>query len=137
MNNRLPVETPNPAAPSIDGPAEIKLLELVSLRVAQIHHCAESIQYHSRKLKAEGETPTRLAHLGDWEACDLFDRQERAALRLCEKITLDPAQPHPDFLIQEMRHYFTKAEILSLTLAIMAVNDWNSWDGNPIYPQRK
>ena len=101
-----------------------KLLELMALRVAQIHQCLPSIQIHMEKLRSMGETERRLQHLETWATSELFDVQERAALAFCEKITLNPAQPLLDSLIQEMRHYFTKAAIVSLTLAIMAVNDW-------------
>ncbi len=71
-----------------------------------------------------GETERRLQHLETWGTSELFHVRERAALEYCEKITLNPAQPLLDSLIQKMRQYFTKAALVSLTLAIMAVNDW-------------
>ena len=108
-----------------DGGADPLLLDLVRLRVAQIHQCPISIALHLEDLQASGESQRRLDHLENWGASPLFDNGERAALALCEKITLDPARPLPDYLIREMRHYFTKEAIVSLTLTIIAVNDWN------------
>lgn len=101
------------------------LLDLVRLRVAQIHQCPVSIAMHSEELSAKGETKERLDQLETWGTSSAFDGKERAALALCEKITLDPAPVLPEYLIRETRHYFTKAAIVNLTIAIIAVNDWN------------
>lgn len=80
---------------------------------------------HQEELEGKGETKRRLTELETWVTSSLFDESERAALALCEKITVDSAHPIPEHLIQEARHYFTKGAIVSLTLAIIAVNDWN------------
>ena len=117
--------SPRQIFPGEAGSAGPRLLELIRLRVAQIHQCPISIALHLEDLQASGESQRRLDHLENWGASPLFDNGERAALALCEKITLDPARPLPDYLIREMRHYFTKEAIVSLTLTIIAVNDWN------------
>ncbi len=129
MKNYLSARTRNKSSPrkvsdEEDG-VDSNLLELVRLRVAQIHQCPVSIENHMEELRAKGETNNRLDQVATWGTSSLFDENERAALALCEKITVDPASPLLDCLIQEMRHYFTKAQIVSLTLAIIAVNDWN------------
>lgn len=103
-----------------------RLLELVRLRVAQMHHSLGPMEIHAEQLKSMGETEDQLEELETWATSSLFSDQDRAALALCEKITLNPAQPLSELVIQEMRHHFTKQAIISLTLTIMAVNDWNN-----------
>jgi len=122
IRNKIPIKTTE-GIPS-------KLIELVRLRVAQIHQCPDSIAEHRERLKGFGETEGRLHELETWGPSILFDGQERAALALCETITRNPEQPLPDRLIQEMRRYFTKSAIVSLTLAILAVNDWSFRDNS-------
>jgi len=123
--------------PTDDGGVDSRLLELVRLRVATIHCCAESIAHHAEILHSRGES-IQLDELETWKTSSLFDGPERAALALCEQIALDPAEPLPDFLIQEMRHHFTKEAIVSLTMAIMAANDWNFPHGpSDLVPERR
>lgn len=43
---------------------------------------------------------------------------------LCEAITADPQKPLYPSLLLETRRYFNQGEMISLILAIMAVNDW-------------
>ena len=112
-------------APGNDGAVTPRLLELVSLRVSQIHQCQDSIHSHRETLRSMGETKEQLEELETWETSTHFSGGERAALTLCEKITLNPSEPLPDVLIRRMRNYFTKESIINLTLTIMAVNDWS------------
>jgi AhpD family alkylhydroperoxidase len=112
------------------GSADPRLLELVRLRVAQIHQSPISIEMHLEGLRVRGETEERLQQLETWATSGLFDGRERAALTLCEKITSDESDSLPDYLIQETRHYFNKGTLIKLTLAIMAVNDWHFLGGN-------
>ena len=112
-------------SPENDGAATPRLLELVSLRVSQIHQCQDSIDMHRELLRSMGETKEQLEELETWETSTLFNGGERAALTLCDKITLNPSEPLTDVLIRRMRNYFTKESIVSLTLTIIAVNDWS------------
>ncbi|MDD5261261.1 MAG: carboxymuconolactone decarboxylase family protein [Methylacidiphilales bacterium] len=130
MKNRLSVHRRNESSErkipqEAEGNVAPKLLELLRLRVAQIRQCPISIITHQEELKARGETNKRLSQLETWATSDLFDSQERAALAFCEKITMDTATPQYEDLIQEMRNYFTKMQVVALTLAIIAVNDLN------------
>ena len=64
-----------------DG-ADPKLLELMRLRVAQIHQCPVSIEMYMGELTAKGETKGRLRQLEAWKTSNLFDAGERAALAI-------------------------------------------------------
>ena len=129
MKNHLLTCVPSESSRSTlceeNGGADPKLLDLVRLRVAQLHQETSSIKEHLADLRDHGETSERLDQLATWGDSTLFDESERAALALCEKLTLDSAGPLNHCLIQEMRHHFTKGAIVSLTVAIVAVNDWN------------
>ena len=107
------------------GSASPQLLELVRLRMAEIHDCPDAMRRHREQLERMGETDERLQHVSIWESSDLFNAQERAALAFCEKITVDPGNPLPQCLVEEMLHHFTKSETVSLTLAILSVNEWH------------
>ncbi len=107
------------------GNASPQLLELVCLRVAEIHGSLDAVEKHREQLEKMGETDERLLCVCIWESSDLFDAQERAALAFCEKITVDPGDPLPQCLIEEMLHHFTESETVSLTLAILSVNEWH------------
>jgi alkylhydroperoxidase family enzyme len=101
-----------------------ELLELVRARVAQIHQSLESFACHAATLKAQGDG-ARLDELETWQTSTLFTDAQRAALALCERITLDPADPFPDSLPQDMHRHFTNDGIISVTVAIVAAVDWN------------
>ena len=104
---------------------QARLLELIRLRVAELHDCTDSMKRHREQLEKMGETTGRLLYLGTWESSDLFDSQEKAALAFCEKITNDPGSPLPLSLVEEMLHHFTKGETVTLTLAILSANEWH------------
>jgi len=112
-----------------DGHADFKLLELVRLRVAQIHQNPISIQMHLDELRATGETEERLNQLESWITSSLFTENEGAALALCDKISCDSASPLPNVLIREMRQYFTRGAIVKLTLAIINAGDLHRIEG--------
>jgi alkylhydroperoxidase family enzyme len=105
--------------------ADSKLLDLVRLRAAQIYQSIESIEFHTKQLRLKGDSTSRLKHLEQWENCNLFDGEERAALALCERISLDLREPTQDLWIRKMRHHLTKKQIVDLTVAITAVDDWH------------
>jgi len=119
-----------PESPEIEssdamGIPSPELLELLRLRVAQMNHCEAGLYCHTTILRAQGTDETRLEQLETWETSDAFDGQERAAFALCDQMLKKADDPLPGLLIQELRHYFTKEAIISLTLAVMAANDWN------------
>jgi len=71
-----------------------------------------------------GETPDRLHDYADWRCSWAFTEREKAALNLSASIsTGEPEQVSPDTL-QEARRHFDTSEMVRLTLAILAVNDW-------------
>ena len=101
------------------------LLDLVRLRVAQMHDCKSCVREHLNKLKAKGETERRLRLLKNWRTQAVFSTREEAALNLTEAMTHQPIDSVPQKDFQIARIFFNENEMICLTLAILAVNDWH------------
>ena len=112
------------AAARIDREVEPGLLDLVRLRVLQIHGCKERIREQTASLKAQGETDQRLRLLADWRNRAIFSDYEEAALNLAEAITHNSINTVPDDVIHATRLFFNETETIRLILTILAVNDW-------------
>ncbi len=107
------------------GGLERNLLDLVRLRASQINGCAYCIDMHSKDLRAEGENEQRLYLLDAWREAPFYSDRERAALAWTEAVTLLWHGHVPDEDYEEARRHFTDAELVKLTLAIVAINGWN------------
>ena len=104
---------------------EHSLLELVKMRASQINGCAYCIDMHTKDARAAGETEQRLYLLDAWREAPLYTERERAALAWTEAVTLVADGHVPDETYDEASNNFTEDELVSLTLAIVAVNGWN------------
>jgi AhpD family alkylhydroperoxidase len=104
---------------------EPTLQELVKLRVSQINGCAFCIDLHFREATAKGERPERLYLLDAWRESPVYTPRERAALGWAEAVTLVSATHVPDDVYDEARRHFDEAELVNLTLAVVAINGWN------------
>ena len=105
---------------------EPALLELVKMRASQLNGCAYCIDMHTKDARAAGETEQRLYLLDAWrEAGHLYSERERAALAWTESLTLLTEGHCPDPVYDLARTQFSEAELVRLTLAIIAINGWN------------
>ena len=104
---------------------EPALQELVKLRVSQVNGCAFCIDLHFREATAKGEKPERLYLLDAWREAPVYTPRERAALAWAEAVTLVSQTHVPDDLFAEARRHFEEAELVNLTLAVVAINGWN------------
>lgn len=103
---------------------EMKLLELMRLRVAQINGCAYCVDMHHKELKHLGETDLRLSSLMVWEETNYFTVKERAVLHFTEILTKLKGKPIADNDYEVIKNHFEKREIVILTLAIAQINTW-------------
>ena len=101
------------------------LLELVRMRASQINGCAYCLDMHSKDARALGETEQRLYALNAWRETPFYTDRERAALAWTEALTLISETHAPDDVYEEARRHFSEAELVSLTMAIVAINSWN------------
>ena len=108
-----------------EGGLDAALLELVRMRVSQINGCAYCIDMHSKNARDRGESEQRLYALSAWRETPFFSEAERAALHWAEAVTCisDVGISDDDFLMA--RNYFSEAELVTLTMATIAINGWN------------
>ncbi len=104
---------------------EPSLRELVKLRASQINGCAYCIDMHSKDARARGESEQRLYLLDAWREAPFYTERERAALAWTEAVTLITDGHVSDDVYDEVRRQFTEAELVDLTLAVVAINGWN------------
>ena len=104
---------------------EKPLLELMKMRASQINGCAYCLDMHSKDARAAGETEQRLYGLNAWEEAPYYSDRERAALAWTEAVTLVSEGHVPDKVFEEVRRVFSEKELVSLTMAIVAINGWN------------
>src|ERR1041385_438684 len=104
---------------------DVKLLDLVKLRVSQINGCAYCIDMHWKDLRAAGETEQRLYGLDAWRESPYYTNRERAALAWAEAVTNIQEGRVEDSVFAEVRKFFSDKEIADLTLAVAAINSWN------------
>jgi AhpD family alkylhydroperoxidase len=104
---------------------EVSLLELVKLRVSQINGCAYCIDMHAKKLRDGGESEQRIYLLNAWREAPQYTSRERAALQWAETITLLATRPPSDSDYESVRREFEEADVVNLTLAVVAINGAN------------
>ena len=101
------------------------LLELVKTRVSQINGCAYCIDMHTQDARAAGDSEQRLHALVAWQDTPFFSEREQAALKWAEALTRISNARVAESLMEETLCFFSAAELVSLTFAIIAINGWN------------
>lgn len=101
------------------------LIELVKIRASQMNGCAFCLDMHARDARAQGESEQRLHLLSAWRESPLYSDSERAALAWTEAMTRLPDTGVPDAIYDELTRHFSEAEIVRLSMLIVAINGWN------------
>lgn len=104
---------------------EPALIELVKLRASYLNGCAYCVDMHTKDARARGEAEQRLYAVPVWRETPFFTPRERAALAWTESVTELGRSGVPDSLFAEVQRHFTEAELVSLTMAVIAINGWN------------
>ena len=60
-----------------------------------------------------------------WREVSLYSERERAALEWCEALTRIDHGHVPDAVYAAVREHFSEEELVSLALAVVAINGWN------------
>jgi AhpD family alkylhydroperoxidase len=102
-----------------------ELRELIDVRVSQINGCAFCLDMHWKDARASGQPEERLYMLSSWRESSLYSERERAALDLCEAMTLITEGQVPDDVWQRARNAFEDHELGQLVFAITTINAWN------------
>src|SRR5437762_13583013 len=93
----------------------IKLLELLRMRVSQINSCAYCLDMHYKEAVHAGEDPLRLLSVSAWRETNYYSPAEKAALAFAETLTHLPSEEHSDAIHDELKKYFSNHEIANLT----------------------
>jgi len=101
----------------------VKLWELVKLRVSQMNQCGYCIDMHSKDALKLGESIERIYGLTAWQEMPFYSETERNALNWAELITL--GQTVNDVQYQTALNALGEFTLCNLTLAINAINSWN------------
>jgi AhpD family alkylhydroperoxidase len=101
------------------------LRELVNLRASQLNGCRYCIALHTGDARAAGESEERLSAVEAWREAACFTERERAALALCEAVTLVAGTRVPDAVWDEAAGRFEPAELADLLFAIVTINAYN------------
>lgn len=104
---------------------ERSLYELVKIRASQINGCAYCLDMHTKDARKAGETEQRIYALNAWRETSFYTNRERAALAWTEALTLISENDVPDSFYQSTLDYFSEEELITLTMAIIAINGWN------------
>ena len=104
---------------------EYSLYELVKTRASQINGCAYCLDMHTKDARRAGETEQRLYALSAWRDTPFYTPRERAALAWTEALTLVSQEGAPQELYDATAEHFSPKEMVSLTMAIIAINGWN------------
>lgn len=103
---------------------ESKLVELVKLRASYLNGCAYCVDVHTKDARVAGETEQRLYSVPVWRETPFFTPRERAALAWAESVTDVGRTGVPDDVYEQARAEFSEAELLALTMAVIAINGW-------------
>lgn len=104
---------------------ELALLELVRLRASYLNGCAYCVDMHTKDARAAGESEQRLYAVPVWRETPFFTPRERAALAWTEAVTEIGRAGVPDDVYDAARAHFDEAELVRLTMAVIAINGWN------------
>lgn len=109
-----------------NGPLGAGLVALVDIRASQINGCAWCLDMHSAEARDAGIDQRKLDLIAAWdEAGSIFTDRERAALAFTEQVTLISEIGVTDEVWEMVRAEFNDQEIVSLVMAIGAINVWN------------
>jgi AhpD family alkylhydroperoxidase len=101
------------------------IAQLVEMRASQINGCAFCLDMHWKDARARGEDEDRLYLLDAWRESPGYDDRERAALALCEAMTVLERGGVPDAVWDEAAARFDEADLAALVCTIAAINTWN------------
>lgn len=101
------------------------LRALIEIRASQINGCAFCLDMHWKDARAAGESEERLYMLSAWRESPLYSDAERAALELCETVTLLASGGVPDEVWERAREHFDDDQLAQLLFAITVINSWN------------
>jgi alkylhydroperoxidase family enzyme len=104
-----------------EGSLDPALLELVRLRIAQLHRADAETRFRSKPAIEAGLDEAKVTDLPHWPVSSLFSARDRAVLAFVEQYTIDAHGVGPQLRAEVGRH-LSGPELAALNIA-MAVFD--------------
>ncbi|MBB4639374.1 carboxymuconolactone decarboxylase family protein [Longimicrobium terrae] len=104
---------------------EESLITLIKVRASIMNGCAYCLDMHTTHARQAGEAERRLYAVPVWRETPFFSPRERSALAWTEAVTRIGDGGVSDELYAEASQHFTEAELVNLTMAVVAINGWN------------
>jgi len=101
------------------------LKALVELRVSQINGCAFCVNLHTTQARELGVESQLLDCLIVWHECQLFSKQDMAALSWAESVTQIASEKHIEDKLETLLTHFNETEAVDLTIIIALMNSLN------------
>jgi AhpD family alkylhydroperoxidase len=98
---------------------------LLRLRASQLNQCAFCVRLHTCDALASGESSDRISVLPAWRETQYFNEKERAALALCESVTLIAVGQVPDSVYAQAAAVLSNEEIAAVEWLGVMINAWN------------
>jgi uncharacterized peroxidase-related enzyme len=113
--------------PTVGRSLDRKLYELIYIRVSMINECHYCLQHHLASSKRAGVTPEEWKALKEGNHSQLTDK-ERTAVMYAEVLTRVPGKIEEED-VEELKKYFSDAEILDLHILVGVANLTNRFTG--------
>ncbi|HVV09051.1 carboxymuconolactone decarboxylase family protein [Amycolatopsis sp.] len=105
---------------------DLKLLELLKIRVSQLNGCAFCLDMHYKDARKIGETEQRIYLLNAWREAGVYTEQEEAALALADAMTkLSETQDVAADVYERATTVFTEEQYTVIAWAITIMNAFN------------
>jgi AhpD family alkylhydroperoxidase len=106
-----------------DLEVDVKLAQLLRLRVAQINNCSYCLILHHQAARDREIAPAKIDGLGSWWESSLYTPAELAAFSYCDALTdgaLPGFQDHHDALVE----HFSERSIAEIAAIVINMNVW-------------
>jgi len=101
-----------------------QIQEWAGLAACHARQNVPGLERYRQILRDRGEGDERLEEIANWRRSTVFTEREKAAFLLSESMSLSPSEELPPSVLKVTKLHFNRTEMVRLTLAIVAVNEW-------------
>ncbi|MBO9539834.1 carboxymuconolactone decarboxylase family protein [bacterium] len=109
------------------GTVELKLKELVVVRVSQLNNCDYCLASHTKIARQLGATDETFEELQCAIESPTFTEREKAAIAFAERLTVDSLGVD-DAMFERLKEHFTDSEIVELAAVAGLFNYFNRFN---------
>jgi AhpD family alkylhydroperoxidase len=102
-----------------------RLYHLIKLRASIVNGCAYCVDMHVKESRRDGLSEQWINLVSAWHEATVYTNEERAVLAFTDSLTLVAQTRAPDADYEELRRYFSEADIAKIIMAIGSINIWN------------